>query len=194
MKQYNYIWILILSLVVIWSCGSTKYDSVGNSREGQLNELKELLVTKSFKFNAETAHPMQTYAVAQVTNTLLRNTGNTAGTIFLTGRGDYIKVKGDSIKAELSYFGELRMVSSIDPRDSGINFEGKALSFTTTEHKKKKSLNFEFDVKTKTDIYNVIMQIYPSQRANIVVNSSNRTSIRYGGKIVKIEEKEKTPE
>ena len=178
---------MIMSLVFFWSCGSTK-DNTYSLKEQQLNELKELVASKSFKFIAETAHPMQTYAVTQVTNALLRNTGNTAGTIFLTGRGDYLKVMGDTITAELSYFGELRFVSSIDPKDSGINFKGEAFNFKITEHKKKKSLNLKFDVKSKNGLYNIVMQIYPSKRTNIFVNSSNRTSIRYSGEIVMLED------
>ena len=104
-----------------------------------------------------------------------------------------MKLMGDTITAELSYFGESRIVSSTDPRDTGINFEAKALNFTTTENKNKKSLNLEFDVKTKTDYYNIIMRIYPNKRTNIIVNSANRTSIRYGGEIEILEEKEKAP-
>ncbi len=193
MKRIINLLIIILAFVLIWNCGSTKNEDVRYSKEKQLNELKQHLAAKSFKFIAETAHPMQTYAVTQVTNALLRNTGNTAGTIFLTGRGDYMKLMGDTITAELSYFGESRIVSSTDPRDTGINFEAKALNFTTTENKNKKSLNLEFDVKTKTDYYNIIMRIYPNKRTNIIVNSANRTSIRYGGEIEILEEKEKAP-
>lgn len=192
MKRYNHFWLIPLTLVLFWSCSSSRDVGGSTSKESQLNELKELLATKSFKFVAETAHPMQTYAVTQVTNALLRNTGNTAGTIFLTGSGDYIKIAGDSVTAELSYFGELRLVSSIDHRDSGINFNAEHQNFMITETKKRKALNLEFDIGTKTDMYNIVMLIYPSKRANIVVNSSNRTSIRYSGEIVVLDEKEKT--
>ena len=192
MKRYNHVWIILLTLVLFLCCSSTRNVGANTSQESQLNELKEVLATKSFKFIAETAHPMQTYAVTQVTNALLRNTGNTAGTIFLTGSGDYIKIVGDTVTAEMSYFGELRIVSSIDQRDNGINFNGEPLNFVITKHKKRKALNLEFDVSTKTEMFNIVMQIYPSKRANIVVNSSNRTSIRYVGEIVVLDEKEKT--
>jgi len=192
MKILRIILLYVFFVGLLQSCGSLKSEEDITLKNEQFKQLKELVESRSFKFIAETAHPMQTYAVTQVTNALLRNTGNTAGTIFLTGRGDYIKVIRDSIKAELSYFGELRIVSSIDPRDSGINFNGEPLNFTITENEKKKTINLEFDINTKTDQYNVIMQIYASKRTNIVVNSLNRTSIRYGGEIVRLEEKEKT--
>jgi hypothetical protein len=190
MKAHVFYLLIGLIFAMLFSCSNTKYEAMKEAKYQQFNEIKELVADKSFKFIAETAHPMQTYAVTQVTNALLRNTGNTAGTIFLSGRGDYIKVDGDIVKAELSYFGELRFVSSIDPRDSGINFEGEPLNFTITENEKKKTLNLKFDVNTRTDQYNVIMQIYPNKRTNIIINSSNRTSIRYGGEIVRLEEKE----
>ncbi len=189
--QVPYLFIGLI-FVLLFSCSSTESEAMKEAKIQQFNELKELVEDKSFKFIAETAHPMQTYAVTQVTNALLRNTGNSSGTIFLTGRGDYIKVMKDTVSAELSYFGEVRFVGSIDPSDSGINFDEESLNFTTTENEKKKTLNLEFDVNSKTDRYNVIMQIYPSKRTNVIINSSNRTSIRYGGKIVRLEEQEKT--
>lgn len=189
--QVPYLFIGLI-FVLLFSCSSTESEAMKEAKIQQFNELKELVEDKSFKFIAETAHPMQTYAVTQVTNALLRNTGNSSGTIFLTGRGDYIKVMKDTVSAELSYFGEVRFVGSIDPSDSGINFDEESLNFTTTENEKKKTLNLEFDVNSKTDRYNVIMQIYPSKRTNVIINSSKRTSIRYGGKIVKLEEQEKT--
>jgi hypothetical protein len=189
--QVPYLFIGLI-FVLLFSCSSTESEAMKEAKIQQFNELKELVEDKSFKFIAETAHPMQTYAVTQVTNALLRNTGNSSGTIFLTGRGDYIKVMKDTVSAELSYFGEVRFVGSIDPSDSGINFDEESLNFTTTENEKKKTLNLEFDVNSKTDRYNVIMQIYPSKRTNVIINSSKRTSIRYGGKIVRLEGQEKT--
>ena len=183
MKHNRIIILIVVALSLIWSCGSSKNEETMVKKERQLNDLKELVNTKSFIFNAETANPMQTYAVMQVTNALLRNTGNTAGRIYLAGNGDYVKIMGDTVKAELSYFGESRVVTSVDPRDSGINFEGQPTNYKVSENEKKKTLTLEFDIKSKTDQYNVTMQLYPSQHAKIFVNSANRNSIRYDGKI-----------
>ena len=193
MKRFNYIGILLLVLLLFWSCGSTKNDMASNSKEKQLVQLKELIATKSYKFNAETAHPMQTYAVTQVTNVLLRNTGSTAGRISLMGNGDYIKVQGDTVNAELAYFGERRMGFSTDPMDNGINFEGKPKKYEVTEHSKKKILNIEFETGSKSEQYNVVMRVFPSKRATVYISSINRTAIRYDGEIVKLEETDKTP-
>ena len=183
MKHYRTIIVIVVALSLILSCGSSKSDETMAVKERQLNDLKELVDTKSFIFKAETASPMQTYAVMQVTSALLRNTGNAAGRIYLAGNGDYIKIMGDTVKAELSYFGEARMVTSLDPRDNGINFEGQPTTYKVSENEKKNTLSLEFDIKSKSDQYSVIMQLYPSKHAKIFVNSANRTSIRYDGEI-----------
>lgn len=183
MKHKRIIVLIVVVLSLIWCCGSSKSEETLIKKEHQLNDLKELVNSKSFIFNAETANPMQTYAVMQVTNALLRNTGSTAGRIYVAGNGDYVKIMGDTVKAELSYFGEARVVTSVDPRDSGIHFEGQPTNYKVSENEKKKTLTLEFDIKSKSDQYNVIMQLYPSKHAKIFVNSTSRTSIRYDGEI-----------
>jgi len=183
MKHKRIIILIVVVLSLIWSCGSSKSEETMAMKEHQINNLKELVDTKSFIFNAETAYPTQTYAVMQVTNAFLRNTGNTGGHIYLASNGDYIKIMGDTVKAELSYFGESRVVASVDPRDTGINFEGQPTNYKVSENEKKKTLTLKFDINSKSDQYKVIMQLYPSKRAKIFVNCANRTSIRYDGEI-----------
>lgn len=192
MRRYYNITILVLALLLFWSCRSTKNDLVNNSKESQLIQLKELVASRSFKFKADTAYPMQTYDMMQVTNALLRNTGNTAGRISLMGNGDYITVKGDTVQAELAYFGERRMGFNIDPQDIGIHFEGNPSDYVVIENTKKKTLNIEFKTKSKTEQYDVIMSVYPSKSATVYISSTNRTSMRYDGEIVKLDETDKT--
>lgn len=183
MKLLKIILLCVIIVGLLQSCGSAKNEEKVKLKTEQFKQLKELAESKSFTFLAETAYPTQTFAVVQVTNALLRNTGNTSGRIYIAGNGDYIKVMKDSVSGELSYFGESRVVSSTDPRDTGINFAGKSLNFEITENQKKMVLDLEFEVRSKSDRYNIIMQLYPSKRARIFVNSMNRTSIRYDGEI-----------
>ncbi len=188
MNRWKTIVLLGLVLGLFWSCGGTKSAESIALKNRQFEALKTLVATKSFVFNAETAHPMQTYAVMQVTSALLRNTGNAPGRISLTGNWDYIKVKGNIVQAELAYFGEVRIVSSMNPRDSGINFEGVPSTFDITENEKKQTLAIAFDVKAKTEQFSVIMQLYPNKRVTVFINSVNRTSIRYDGRLKELDE------
>lgn len=179
-----------MALGLLWSCGSTKSAEAITMKNQQFAALKELVATKSFVVAVESAYPLQTYAVMQVTNALLQNTGNTGSRIPLIGNGNYIKIKGDTVQAELAYYGEVRMVSSLNPRDSGINFEGVPSTFDVTENEKKQTIKLEFEIKSKSDQFSVIMQLYANKRAIVFINSMTRTSIRYEGKLNAFEEPE----
>jgi len=188
MKRLKTLALLGMVLGLFWSCGGTKSTEAIALKNRQFEELKTLVATKSFVFNTETAYPMLTYAVMQVTNALLRNTGDAPGRISLLGNGDYIRIKGDTVQGTLAYFGEVRIVSSMNPRDSGINFEGVPSTFDITENKKKQTLKLEFNIKEKIELYEVIMHFYPNKQATVFVNSMNRTSIRYDGTLSAFEE------
>lgn len=192
MNRWKHIMLLGMVLGLFWSCGGTKSAEAIALKNRQFETLKSLVAAKSFVFNAETAYPMQTFAVMQVTNALLRNTGNAPGRISLIGNGEYIQVRGDSVQAELSYFGEVRIVSSMNPRDSGINFNGVPSTFDITENEKKQTLRLEFDIKEKIESYEVIMDLYPNKQATVFINCMNRTSIRYDGKLSAFEENTST--
>ncbi len=188
MKRLKNIMLLGMVLGLFWSCGGVKSAESIALKNRQFEALKTLVATNSFVFNAETAYPMSSFAVLQVTNTLLRNTGNSAGRISLTGNGDYIKVKGDTVQAELAYFGEVRIAGSMNPRDSGINFNGVPKTFELTENEKKQMLRLEFNIKEKIEPYEVIMHLYPNKHATVFINCMNRTSIRYDGTLSAFEE------
>jgi len=188
MNRLKNIVLLGMVLGLFWSCGGTKSAESIAFKNRQFETLKTLVATKSFVFNAETAYPMQSYDVMRVTSALLRNTGNAAGRISLIGNGDYIKVKGDTVQAELAYFGEVRFAGSMNPRDSGINFNGVPSTFDVSENDKKQMLRLEFNIKEKIESYEVIMHLYPNKHATVFINCMNRTSIRYDGTLSAFEE------
>ncbi|WP_273273558.1 DUF4251 domain-containing protein [Maribacter polysiphoniae] len=190
MKKIKHLVVLGLTVVVFWACNSTQSAGAIALKTEQFEALKELVATKSFTIDIKTAHPMQTQAVTQVTMALLRNTGNTAGRIDVTD--DYIKVMQDSVKGSLSYFGEVQVVSTMNPQDAGIHFEGEPTTYEVTENSKKQYLKIEFDVKGKAESYEVIMTLYPNKKATVFVNSAYRNSIRYDGDIIANEDQEKT--
>lgn len=186
MKRLKTLALLGMVLGLFWGCGGTKSAESIALKNRQFEELKELIATKSYMIEVKTAYPMQTYAVTQITNTLMRNTGNSAGRIDVTG--NFIEVKGDSVRGGLSYYGEVRMANSLDPRDAGINFKGEPHSYEVTENDKKQTLRVEFDIKGNTmELFSVIMELYPNKNATVIVNSVNRTTIRYDGRLKELD-------
>ena len=187
MKRNTILVVLFILLGLGWGCSSTQSAADIAIKAEQFEAMKALVATKSFTIDVKTAHPMQTQAVTQITNALMRNTGNNAGRIDVTG--NFIEVMGDSVKAGLSYFGEVRIANSLDPNDAGINFEGEPLSYEVSDNEKKQTVTVEFDVRGKTEPFMVIIQLFPNKRAAIFVNSPYRNSIRYDGTIRAFEEK-----
>lgn len=179
MKLRNVFAVLAMLAVLLWGCGGTQSTAEMALKTQQLESLKDLVATKSFTIDVKTAHPMQTQAVTRITNALMRNTGNNAGRIDVSG--DYITVKGDTVKAGLSYFGEVRIANSLNPDDAGVNFNGEPLSYEVSENEKKQTVDIEFDIRGRTEPFMVIIQLFPNKRAAIFVNSPYRNSIRYDG-------------
>jgi len=187
MKKLSYVVFLTLFIGLMHGCSSTKKANAEAQRNRQFMGLKELVATNSFVFEAKTAYPMQSTAVMRVNNVLLRNTGNSAGRIDISGNGDFIEILNDSVQGQLPYFGEVRVVNSLDPNDSGINFNGTPTSYELIENEKKKNLRLEFDIKSKVEGYTVIMELYPSKRSTVFINCINRSPIRFDGIIKETE-------
>ncbi|MGB5500058.1 MAG: DUF4251 domain-containing protein [Maribacter sp.] len=191
MKQLKTLALLGMVLGLFWSCSSTQSAADIALKSRQFEELKELIASKSYMIEVRTAYPMQTYAVTRITNALMRNTGNNAARIDVTG--NFIEVNGDSVNGGLSYYGEVRIANTLDPRDSGIIFKGETLSYEVFENDKKQILSVEFDIKGNSmELFSAIMQLYPNKRVSIIINSPNRNSIRYDGKLIEQEETEPT--
>jgi hypothetical protein len=182
MKPTNILLVLLLAVPLMIGCGGTKSVEEIALKNRQFGELKELVASNSYAIDVKTAHPMQTYAVTQVTNSLMRNTGNNAGRIDVAG--NYINVLEDRVEGGLAYYGEVRIANTLDPRDNGIVFSGEPLSYEVFEDDKKQTLKVEFEIKGNSmELFSIIMELYPSKRASIMVNSPNRNSIRYEGNL-----------
>ncbi len=189
-RIYTLLPLAAILLGLFWSCGTAKNTESIALKNTQFSDLKELMASRSFVITVETAYPMNTYDMMQVTSALLRNTGNAPGRINVMGNGDYIKIKGDTVQGALSYFGEVRIVGAYNPSDTGINFDGEPHTYEVTENEKKQSIRLEFDIKAKSERYTVTMQLYPNKKATVFINSMNRTSIRYDGTVKELGESE----
>ena len=180
-------------LSFLFNCSGTKSLERNELKEIQLENVRKLVEGRSFKFLAEAAYPMQTYDVLQVTNALLRNTGNTGSRISLIGNGDHLTFKDEKAIAELPYFGEIRMGTTINQQKGGINFNSTPINFEILENERKKMLTVNFDIRSKTETFEIAMKIYPNKNAVMYVSSINRTSIRFDGKVLELLKEETKP-
>lgn len=97
----------------------------------------------------------------------------------------------DSIaQGSLPYFG--RGYVNPDPGDNGIEFDNKMenLTIKVNDKKKNKFILYQFNVRKKSELIQVSMEIGHSGKCTATLNCSNRSSISYSGKIFQYEEQE----
>lgn len=168
---------------MLFSCGSTKSEAELAAETKAYNELKSLISSNNLRFNAEVAYPFQTNDVITVTNALMRQTENANGRFSLSANEDFLEIYQDSASAKLSYFGELRTASYSDTRDTAIEFKNSVEHFSISENDKKKTIAISFKVRNAIEQFNVKMLLFTSGEANVAIYGSNRTTIRYNGKV-----------
>ena len=176
MKKYIIFIVSVLSFVFL-SCGSSQKT---DSRESLI--LNNLITKQTFEIESRWAQPMATNAYNQAVNGLLPP-GSTTGQINLIGNSNYFKMEKDTVSAYLPYFGERQMGGNYGSARGGIEFNDvpEDLEIRPTD---KSGYNIRFsinDKENKAENYKVYIQIFHDLNANIVINSSQRLSIRYRG-------------
>ena len=176
--KYALLYVLVFGSFI--SCSSSKRPT-----DSDINRLRTLVEAKSFEFTADWASPMVTTSVSSVLNSGLLPPGSNASRINLVGNANYLKVFGDSVSANLPYFGERRFGGGYGS-STGIEFDGIPKDYTQIYNSDKNNYTISFSIKNKTEQYIITMDVYPNNSASVSVNTNNRFFIRYDGKIEEI--------
>lgn len=168
-----YLFICILSLV---SCKSSKVT------DAQINALKNLVESKNYTIESDWAYPQVTNAVQQVLNSGLLQPGNSANAINLIGNSNFLTISGDSINSYLPYFGERQMNIGYGGQDSGIALKTIMEDYSETKGKHDSHI-IRFSARNKSETFDIIVQLFPSLKSEIRVNSSSRFPISYIGQV-----------
>jgi hypothetical protein len=173
--------LLIVSVVLMFGFSNLteaqKSDKKQNKKKAKREKRAEdflktqkLIESRNFIFNAERAFPSGIRSID-----LVSNPGS-------------IEVKDDSVEADLPFFG--RSYTSHYSGNAGMEFKGKVENEKVEINEKKQKIFYTFRIKDK-DVYDVTMDISYSGGCSVTINSTGKNSISYGGKIEKIESKEK---
>lgn len=140
---------------------------------------------KNFKIVLDWAYPTSTMDLQKLANAGLFRNGSSPSQISLTGAGNYIEFKNDSIKGHLSYFGVQQMLTNYGNIDGGINFKGIPKKLKVTKDKRNNyKLQFKInDSQNPIESYNISLRIN-AKKVNAYLSSNARSSINYTGKIV----------
>ncbi|WP_019038716.1 DUF4251 domain-containing protein [Psychroflexus tropicus] len=167
---------LLVSSSVLISCGTSKIAS-----DEEIKQLDQLVEERQFEFDLQFARPLVTNSLNQLDNAGFFMPGDNASRINLSGFSTRFEFKGDSVVANLPYFGERQMGGGFNS-DTGINFEGIAKDLNLV--KKESQYQLKFNIKGEgVETYRVTVTLFPGFSGTININSAQRFPIRYDGNI-----------
>lgn len=128
-------------------------------------ETDVLVASREYEFVADMAYPQGTRSVNLTTN------------------DNFFRFEKDTIHSDMPFFGRAYSGVGYGSGDGGLKFKGIATDYSVK--KSKKHYIIKADVKDNTDSYGIVLTVYFDGGANLSINSSNRSSINYSGKIDK---------
>ena len=174
---------LLIVLTVMYSCGSTK--NALNAEAAK--KFTNFIENHSFEFTADWVNPMATQGLNAISNAGLLPPGSNAGSIQINGTSNFLRIKGDSVMANLPYYGERRFGGGYGS-STGIEFEGVPLNYSEDYNTEKEQYTISFQIQKKMENYNVNLFVFPNKTATVSVVSNQRNSIRYQGHVAELKD------
>jgi hypothetical protein len=187
--QHKYLKLICFGifLSLFWSCKTTKIEKE-KTKENDLAILENLFIQNDYHIEIDVAYPFNTASTAQVSNVLFRNTINSANRIDVRGDSEYIKIKNDSVKGYLSFYGERRINSGdYGGRNVAIQFDGPLMDLEKEINKDKGKVELEFTADQSgndSENYTVKIEIFPNKEAVVNITPTYKTFMRYDGRLV----------
>lgn len=175
--------VILCGTMLLLGCGSASKVSY---TDAEIAAFTDFMATKSYKFVAQTANPTMSNGITAVANSGLWPPGGTFSNIQLQGNDDFLKVNGDSISADLPYFGERQMGGGYNS-ESGIVFNDIPSRYKEEYDTTKNEMRITFTISEMTESYRVTMNIFPTKKATLIINSAQRFPIRFLGELEDLE-------
>ena len=170
-----------MAVLLLAACASSKRQTYSAE---ELATFRSFLESKAYVFKARWANPLASQGLNAIANAGLLAPGNTAGRIDLFNTNNTLEIKGDTVVANLPFYGERRIGVSYNPRDTGITFEETPRDFEITFDEKRQSYTMNFIVNNGTENYNVSGIFFPDSSGKVFINSTQRQAIGFTGKLV----------
>ena len=171
-------------LLLLVGCGATNKTVAPSFKSKALDGM---VTEKEFKIDVEWARPLLTNSLSQVMIAGLQPPGNTVGQINVMGNGSFLKMEGEKVSANLPYFGERQMGGGFNS-NAGIKFDGIPSGLEIDKDEAKQRYDIKFTISEDIETYLVKLYLASNGAATIVVNSSQRTTIRFQGRVSALED------
>lgn len=141
-----------------------------------------LTTDDEFTFLAKRANPMDYASVYKVSSSL---PGAIPTRILELDYGYTLTLKKDSLKVNLPYFGRAYNASY---GATNVGFSLETTAFTKMKKAGKKGeMLYQFHINDKTNIQQMVLEISPSGKAYLSIQSTDRQPISYDGYVMKNE-------
>ena len=163
-------WPFLLLLVMANLNGLAQTDDKKNQqKEYKYQELKNLIESHQYRFEATKANPGKGRQVD------------------MTTRNNYMTVDKNNAVSKISYFGRAYS-GGYGSASGGIEFDGPMLAYEVRFNDKKKRVNLSFKVKASSETYTCSLTLSSIENVTLTISSFNRQSISYFGTIGPIKE------
>lgn len=166
-----YLFLLLTFLVSAGTSQAQKKADKIKKTEQEFQKTLELVNTNQFQVDIDRVHPQNGMDV---------NRFNPQGEII---------IKDSVAKGSLPFFGRAYSLPYGD--DPGIKFDNRIqnLSVKINDRKKKnKTILYSFSVPTRNDVFQFQLEIAAGGNCSVNLNSNNRATISYSGKLTPLEE------
>ncbi|GGI57465.1 DUF4251 domain-containing protein [Winogradskyella haliclonae] len=184
MKKLFFILILIIFTFNI-SFSQTQAEVKQDKKEiieAQFNEIKALIESGNFQFEALWANPLGN-DIATIGQSLLGSQGVFQGNrVNLVGNDNFVKIENKNSDIYLPYFGRVFFPKRIT-NESGIHYKGEIENYKVGYNEKKKVITVKFTANSQGDFLRFNYRITALGATRLTVTSTNRQTISYDGKI-----------
>ena len=164
--------IIVLVFLIVFSnslIGQTKKEKKQLKKEKANKEyvaIKKLINSEEYVFNG-------TWLTAQ-----------NGMRIDLSSSSNQMEIKKDSANASMQFFGEVRSIGFKD--EGGIVFDNIIKDYKLAYNDKKQRIQISFNVRNKTENFDISILVHKSGFAYVDIFSSHRSTINYEGNLSSI--------
>jgi hypothetical protein len=178
MKTFTSSLFIVLALLFT-SCKS----SFTEQDRDKLIVLQKQMNEETFEFQVTAVRPFNTQALNNVANDILIRSGNSAARINVQGDNYSMKIGEEQAVFSLPFYGERRVGGGYNTNDVGYKFTGDLKNLRSTINEKEKCIIYEFTTNNQVETLDVELRVFNPNSAQLNINSSHRTFIKYDGNI-----------
>lgn len=160
---------------ILYSCDSMQ--SAGQASDGG-NETKNYPLRVSFQADYVTIIPSRGVAIWDMDNSSQPRSGR----MNTLGQG-YMTLRDHSVNADLPYYGQRDLFRDMYEQPDIILKDKTLQNITYVRSADHKIVALEFDVHQNTERFHVQLVIMPDKKAYLFLQSPQRQSIRYEGRV-----------